>query len=139
MKRYLPVFLFFISLYGNSQIIENGTFQSPCNGYAAFLHNCVPYWKVSHGSPDVFSVPYRHAHMAGGKGFVGLGGGSSGSEGIFQEYTFHTGNKYYLKLKVEGSHDDDLADYTVDHVFVALTSDLVAKDDDDQVGDYNVP
>lgn len=63
--------------------------------------------------------------VAGGANFADPGD-DWGSEGVFQNYSFYKGNKYYLQAYVR-AYTTNRADDDIDKVFIALTDGLTPK------------
>ena len=124
----------------NSQGLANQGFENfSCNAQTAGrqfyrLDECgLQPWRVSHGSPDIegaFSqIPGTfYATVAGGGAPDWRRDGRDwGSEGIFQNYNFYRGNRYYLRAYVRAFNINIPNDLYVDKVFMALTSGLAAR------------
>ncbi|NOS55375.1 MAG: hypothetical protein HOP37_03855, partial [Cyclobacteriaceae bacterium] len=122
-----------------AQKIENGDFDNICVTLSTSIffnafydgNNCgLNPWSVSHGTPDIEStfntIPRSFsAAMAAGKKFGGTV--DSGSEGIFQNYNFQKGNRYYLRSYVFARHGFDGGVDDVDEVFISLTNGLIDR------------
>lgn len=158
MKASLTFFIWLLALVGNAQM-PNGSFNYTCYRggntsifYDAFYNdpvfgNCgLDPWKISHGTPDI-ARPYVGGVIVPFSFCAGVSGGRNfgqtatwGSEGIFQNYNFYKGNRYFLRAFVRGYHVNDGGNYDIDRVFIALTNGLVAKNIPfNQNTDYGFP
>jgi uncharacterized membrane protein len=125
----------------NTSYFFDAFYKDPVTG------NCgLDPWRISHGTPDIRrilpqfeSVPFSfHASVSGGRNFGQTA--NWGSEGIFQNYNFYKGNRYYLRAFVKGYHVNDGENFDIDRVFIALTNGLAAKNVPfNQNTDYNFP
>jgi hypothetical protein len=144
-KFCIICFLFAFVTCNTIAQMPNGNFNFTCANpgssgifYDAFRYNTpgtgncgLDPWAVSHGTPDIekfnsAQVPFTYyAAVSGGANF----GQTSiwGSEGIFQNYNFYKGNRYFLRAFVRGYHVNDGENFDVDRVFIALTNGLVSK------------
>lgn len=140
MKRQIIVVIFILvfSQKSLSQRIVNGDFNYTCFDVVtqyysnAFYNaaNCgLSPWQVSHGTPDIGITFGAIPEAFSAKVYSGKINNPPGyfSEGIFQNYTFIKGNRYYLRAYVSADHPFDGGAEDVDKVFIAITNGLTGK------------
>lgn len=143
MKNSIILFklLFILSISANAQTVlgdfENydgvGCTHPYYGGIDAFRKGCLGNtWKVSHGSPDVFteggSYPDYDFDNVSAAVFAGIYNGSTASEGLFYDgITFYPYNTYTISLKVAVAPSGQGNTTTVQHIYFKLANGLTAK------------
>jgi hypothetical protein len=137
-KVITTLIILILSFPSIAQKTANGDFNYSCsNGTFGTFFNAfyngdacgLSPWQVSHGTPDIsttygaipvnFSARMYSGAIAASPGYF--------SEGIFQNYNFVKGNRYFLRFYVSADHPADGGNGDVDEVFISLANGLTGK------------